>query len=237
MVAPLARELATDGTGVLEPFQTADSIAGQVAELVRALRTEGEGRSVVVGSSWGAMLAVLTAQRHPELFDRLVLVGSAPFDRRGGERTTATRRARMSDAQRAEFDDLLHACSSPDPARAGAAFARSGDLLLAIDHLDPVVDRLEGVTHQLGLFRSVWGEVEARRDSGTLLDPDACLPCPVVVLHGDHDPHPLAGVVDPLQPLCPELTVHVLDGCGHLPWLERRARERFLTVLRTALAP
>lgn len=237
MVGALARELAADGTGVLEPFQTADSIAGQVEELATTLRTEGEGPYLVIGSSWGAMLAVLTAQRHPGLFAQLVLVGCAPFDRQGGAMTAATRRRRMSDALSAEFDDLQAVIAGVDRTRAAAAFARSGDLLLGIDHLDPVVDHLEVVTHQLEVFEAVWGEVVRRRDAGTLLAAAPALRCPVVVLHGDHDPHPLASVVDPLRPLSRGLTVQLLDRCGHLPWLERGARGRFLSCLRAVLLP
>ena len=237
MVGALAEELAADGSGVLEPLQTARSIDGQVDELAAILRTEGEGPYAVIGSSWGAMLAVLTAQRHPDLFAKLVLVGGAPFDRSGGEVTAATRRDRMSTALRTEFDDLQSDITGPDPARAAAAFARSGDLLLGIDHLDPIVDHLEVLAHQLEVFEAVWGEVEQRRAARRLLAPDAPLHCPVVVLHGDHDPHPLAGVVDPVRPLSRELTVKVLDRCGHLPWLERGARERFLSCLRATLTP
>ena len=237
MVGPLARELAADGSGILEPLQTADSIAGQVDELAATLELEGAAPYKVVGSSWGAMLAVLTAQRHPDLFARLVLVGGAPFDRSGGEVTAATRRHRMSAALRTELDDLHSDITGPDPARAAAAFARSGDLLLGIDHLDPIVDHLEVLAHQLEVFEAVWGEVEQRRAAGTLLAPEAPLRCPVVVIHGDHDPHPLAGVVEPIRPLSRELTVQVLDRCGHLPWLERGARERFLSCLRATLTP
>jgi len=237
MVGALAREVAADGSGVLEPLQTARSIDGQVDELATTLRAEGEGPYTVIGSSWGAMLAVLTAQRHPALFARLVLVGGAPFDRSGGEVTAATRRSRMSAPLRTLFDDLQTDITGPDRTRAATAFARSGDLLLGIDHLDPIVDRLEVLAHQLEVFEAVWGEVMERRATRTLLDPAAALRCPVVVLHGDHDPHPLAGVVDPLRPLSRELTVQVLDRCGHLPWLERGARERFLSCLRAALPP
>jgi pimeloyl-ACP methyl ester carboxylesterase len=236
MVGALARELARDGTGVLEPFQTTDSIAGQIGELATTLRVEGEGPYIVVGSSWGAMLAVLTAQQHPELFARLLLVGSAPFDRRGGTMTAATRRARMSAPVRAEFDELQSVIAGPDRARASAAFARSGDLLLGVDHLDPIVQQVEVLTHQLEVFDGVWREVMQHRTAGTLLDPAVALRCPVLVLHGEHDPHPLTGVVDPLRTISGDVTVQVLERCGHLPWLERGAREPFLARLRAEVA-
>jgi pimeloyl-ACP methyl ester carboxylesterase len=241
MVGALARELATDGTGVLEPLQAAHSVDGQVDELAATLEAEGHGQAqahggyLAVGSSWGAMLAVLTAQRHPELFSRLVLVGCAPFDATGGSTTAATRSARMPAALRAELQQLEHVIAGPDPQRATAAFARSADLLLAVDHHDPIVDHLEVIAHQLEVFHAVWGEATRRRAAGTLLDPAAPLSCPVLVLHGDHDPHPLTGVVEPLQAIAGDLSVQVLERCGHLPWLERDARERFLTLLRAAL--
>ena len=237
MVGDLARELAADGTGVLEPLQAARSIDGQVHELAESLRTEGHGPRIAVGSSWGAMLAVLTAQRHPDLFARLVLVGSAPFDPSGGSATAAARRARMSDALRAELDQLQALIAGRDPQRAAAAFARSADLLLGVDHLDPIVDHLEVMAHQPGVFDAVWGEVSRRRATVTLLDPSLPLACEVLVLHGDHDPHPLAGVVEPLRAITDDLAVEVLERCGHLPWLERGARERFLTLLRAATRP
>lgn len=234
MVGALARELAADGTGVLEPLQSARTVDGQVQELVRILRIEAQAPYIAIGSSWGAMLAVLAAQRHPDLFAHLVLVGSAPFDPGGGSATTAARRARMSEAVRVEADQLDAAIAGPDRERAAAAFARSADLLLAVDHLDPVVDHLEVLAHQLEVFQAVWGEVTRRRATGTLLDPSLPLRCPVTVLHGDHDPHPLTGVVEPLRAISDDLTVKVLRECGHLPWLERHARERFLAALRTA---
>lgn len=234
-VAGLARELAVDGTGVLEPLQSAQSIDGQVRELAETLEAEGPGPCIAVGSSWGAMLAVLTAQRHPHRFSRLVLVGSAPFDPSGGAATAAARWARMSDARRAEFERLQALIAGPDRRRAAAAFARSADLLLEVDHLDPIVDHLEVMAYQLEVFEAVWGEVSRRRATDTLLDPALPLSCPVVVLHGDHDPHPLAGVVAPLGAITGDLAVEVLERCGHLPWLERGARKRFLAVLSAAV--
>lgn len=237
MVGDLARELSADGTGVLEPLQAASSVDGQVHELAETLRAEGDGSYLAVGSSWGAMLAVLTAQRHADLFARLVLVGSAPFAPTGGTTTAATRRARMSDALRAELVELEASIAGPDPQRATSAFARSADLLLGVDHLDPIVDHLDVITHQLEVFEAVWGEVARRRAAGTLLDASLPLACPVLVLHGDHDPHPLAGVVEPLRAITDDLTVRVLERCGHLPWLERGARERFLALLRATTRP
>lgn len=231
MLAGLARDLAGLGAGVLEPLQSATGIDAQVRELADLVRREHPGPWTLIGSSWGAMLTVFVAQRYPELIRRIVLIGCAPFDRDGGTRTDAARRQRMDPAQLAQLEQLEQIVDGDDPVAASTAFARLADLLLAVDHHHPIVDHLEVIAHQREVFAAVWGQVERRRQDGTLLDTSRALRCPVVVLHGTYDPHPLDGVVGPLRALAEDLRVEVLDDCGHLPWLERDARERFLDVL------
>lgn len=232
MLGALAATLATGDCGLLEPLQSASSIDSQVDELAGTLRGFDKGPWTLIGSSWGGMLTVFTAQRYPELIGRAVLVGCAPFDAEGGRRTAEARRARMAPELRDELDRLEDAWRGTDPQAATAAFARSAALLLRVDHLDPVADQLDVLAHQREVFTAVWDEVEQRRSAGSLLDAQRPLRCPVIVLHGSYDPHPLAGVVDPLRALAADLDVHVLERCGHLPWIERHARERFLQLLR-----
>jgi len=40
---------------------------------------------------------------------------------------------------------------------------------------------------------------------------------------------------DGLQKFIPELEYIELDRCGHSPWIEAHARERFLSILRSWL--
>jgi NAD(P)-dependent dehydrogenase (short-subunit alcohol dehydrogenase family) len=49
------------------------------------------------------------------------------------------------------------------------------------------------------------------------------------------DPHPLAGVQAPLQPVLRHFRMIVLPKCGHTPWAERDAREAFFAALREEL--
>jgi pimeloyl-ACP methyl ester carboxylesterase len=60
--------------------------------------------------------------------------------------------------------------------------------------------------------------------------------CPVVAIHGDHDPHPAAGVRDPLARVVPDLRFVLLERCGHTPWLERQARATFFEALERELS-
>ena len=74
------------------------------------------------------------------------------------------------------------------------------------------------------------------RRSGALLREAARIRCPVAAIHGDHDPHPAAGVEHPLQEVLPAFRFHLLQRCGHKPWIETYARSEFFQALERELA-
>ena len=79
----------------------------------------------------------------------------------------------------------------------------------------------------------VWGEAsKLRRQSGELLKLGEGIGCPVVAIHGDYDPHPAAGVKEPLARVLTDFRFIVLGKCGHHPWLERHAKDNFYDTLR-----
>lgn len=63
----------------------------------------------------------------------------------------------------------------------------------------------------------------------------AAVRCRVLVLHGAHDPHPGGALRDVLAAHVRHLTYRELERCGHVPWLERTARDEFYAVLRAWL--
>ncbi|MCX6689200.1 MAG: alpha/beta hydrolase [Methanoregula sp.] len=73
--------------------------------------------------------------------------------------------------------------------------------------------------------------MEQLRKSGDLLAYGRQITCPVVAIHGDYDPHPEDGIRIPLSRVVRDFRFILLDNCGHTPWIERRARERFYEVL------
>ena len=79
--AGLAREMAR-WCGTLEPLQTENSIGKLIEELAGVLRQDGWPPMVLAGHSWGAWLAALTAERHPELISGLILIGCPPLEYR-----------------------------------------------------------------------------------------------------------------------------------------------------------
>jgi pimeloyl-ACP methyl ester carboxylesterase len=158
--------------------------------------------------------------------ERLVLVGCGPLDARDADVVWATRLARLGEEARAEAESLAARAELGD----GAALARLAVVLRAADDVEADVARAPaGIDAEA--YRRVWPELDAMRRSGALLEEVARVRCPVVVLHGDADPHPVDAVVRPLRSVLGDVEVVVLERCGHTPWVERGARDAFFRAL------
>ncbi len=235
-MAPVARELASL-TGVIEPLQSAHSVDGQVAELHACLAAHDHKPLTLIGSSWGAMLGFIYAARYPERVVKLIMIGSGIYDERYQFAISSTRMARLDDAGRRRAANLTARLSDPAETGKNALLGEFGALLFKADAFDPNCDYIETLAHQYDINRAVWDEARALRRSGALLELGRSIDCPVVALHGDHDPHPADGVRLPLARVLRDFRFVLIEKCGHYPWVERQARERFYTLLRDELAP
>lgn len=233
-MAPVARELAS-GRSVLEPLQTATSLDGQVEELSAVLRAHGDPPLTLVGFSWGAMLGFIFAARYPHLVGKLILVGSAPFEDRYAARIMETRLSRLSEEERREVQTLMRTLSDPDVGDKAAPFGRLGKLLSQADSFDRLPVDSEVLEYQFDINVSVWEDAKRLRRRGEFLELGKRIECPVVAIHGDYDPHPAEGVEKPLSRTLRDFRFLLLERCGHQPWIERAARDRFYDILRQDL--
>jgi pimeloyl-ACP methyl ester carboxylesterase len=229
-VAPVARELSVS-RGVLEPFQTAITLDGQVQELRAVLLEHGQVPVTLVGFSWGAFLSWLTAARYPALVKKLVLISCPPFLDEYAASITKTRLVRMKQQDKAEAQDIIGKLEMPETPGKNALLARLGYLLSRADAFDPANIGDEGFHCQYDLFREVWEEAAELRRSQVLLQMAKSIRCPVVAIHGDWDPHPAEGVNIPLSKELENFRFVLLEKCGHRPWAERNASEHFYKVL------
>jgi pimeloyl-ACP methyl ester carboxylesterase len=233
-MAPVARELAVNW-GVLEPLQTATSVIGQIEELRTVVRDYGHLPITLVGSSWGAMLGFIVAAHYPDLVKKLILVGSGPYEERYAANILATRLSRLTPAERREAHSLLTALEDPDRQDKGAALAQLGRLFTRTDAYKPMTLETEILEVQPQLHQQVWGEAAALRKSGRLLALGQQIQCPVVAIHGDYDPHPAQGIEQPLAAVLTDFRFILLRNCGHLPWLEKEAGDKFYEILTAEL--
>jgi pimeloyl-ACP methyl ester carboxylesterase len=233
-MAPLADELARR-RGVLEPLQTASSIAGQVAELKALLEETAELPVTLAGHSWGAWLGFILAARHPHIVKKLILISSGGFEEKYAAVTQETRLSRLSEADREEVNRLLKIFRNPSSNRKNDDFARLGALFSRVGAYDPLPEEPLAVDFSLDIYRQVWKEATELRRSGKLLDLGKKIRAPVVAIHGDYDAHPFEGVKRPLSTVLEDFRFILLAKCGHKPWIERQARDRFFALLEEEL--
>lgn len=229
-MAPVAQELSGK-FGVLEPLQTRDSVDGQVEELKLALEEMAAPPVHLAGYSWGAWLGLLLAARHPTLVKKLILISSGPFEEKYAFQTMKTRLQRLSKKEREDVEFLMARPEDP------LAFGLMGELLAKADFYDPLPVRSEGLELRPEIYKNVWKEAAELRKSGKLLEEAKNLKCPVVAIHGDHDPHPAEGVQKPLSKILKDFRFILLEKCGHTPWMEKRARDVFFAALEKELEP
>ena len=99
-MAPVARGLADMFRGI-EPLQRASgeerlSVSLHIEDLDEVVQSQGDGTApALVGSSWGAMLALAYAAEHPHSTGAIVLIGCGTFDTNARARFKATLDSRM----------------------------------------------------------------------------------------------------------------------------------------------
>ena len=230
----VAQELSTD-RGVLEPQQTELSLSGQVEELKSVLEKNGEVPVVLIGFSWGAWLCFITAARFPELVEKLILISSGPFRELDARNILETRLKRLNPEERAEVYGLMEKLLDPSAVEKDQILARIGCLFSKADAFDPIKSEPESLDVRFEIYRSVWPEAAEMRRSEKLLGLGSRIQCPVVAIHGDHDPHPAEGVEIPLSDTLRDFRFIKITKCGHMPWIERQAREKFFKILKKEL--
>ena len=229
-VAPVAQELGARGYGVLEPLQTEASVAGQVEELRHVIERSCHPPIALIGWSWGAWLVCLLAAKYPPLVLKLVLVGSGPFRARDAASIKPTRLARLTEAERQEYEAL--ASDFEDPAK----LERAMQLFEKMDTYAPNGEPRPRIEFNKAIHDAIWEEAASLRRSGKLLQIIATIRCAVTAIHGDYDPHPAEGVETPLRSVVPHSTFVLLDQCGHKPWEEAHARDIFYRELEKAIS-
>lgn len=217
--------------GVLEPLQSRLSLRELLDELTAQLQEFLPVPCVLIGHSFGAWLcAMLTAER-PELIRKLILVGCGPLDAAYTGQIGTRRLQNLNPKDAEEFlrlDSLLEGGGGTD-----ADLARLGTLADKADHFQELqIQEPESFPPDSRAYGSLWPEISRLRKSGGLLDVFPKISCPIVLIQGENDPHPPAGVSAPLEHLGIPLRPYLLPRCGHNPWREQYAREPFFRILK-----
>lgn len=233
-MAPVARELSRT-RGVLEPLQTRASLAEQGKELKSLLEDHADLPVTLIGYSWGAILSFIFTADNPACVRKLILVSSGVFADTYIRRIKKNRLSRLSERERARMDALLQVLNDSSTGDKDVPFAEMGELISKADSYDSLPHDSEVITFQHDIFEAVWKDAEVLRSGGELLEMGRRITCPVVAIHGDFDPHPWEGIRTPLAEVIRDFRFVLLEKCGHHPWYEKYARDRFYAVLEKEL--
>jgi pimeloyl-ACP methyl ester carboxylesterase len=142
----------------------------------------------------------------------------------------------LPDHEQTEARGLIDFMNNSSQGRADAqTFRRFGELMSKADLFDPIDIQDGGSDFQPEIYWSVWPEAERLRNGGTLIGFGKEIRCPVVAIHGDYDPHLAEGVREPLQRALKDFKFILLKDCGHYPWVEKRASQKFFEILNGEL--
>lgn len=233
-MAPVARELSKD-FGILEPLQTEDSIEGQIQELKKVLEQNASLPVVLIGWSWGAWLSFIFAARYPNIVKKLILVNSGPFEEKYAEAIEDIRLSRLNESEKKQLKTIANLFNDPAVEDKNSLFADFGKLFGKTDSYDPIEAKPEAINVNYDIYQKVWDEAAKLRQEGDLLNYSNQIRCPVVALHGDFDPHPAEGVKKPLSQALNDFKFILLKKCGHSPWKEKEAKDKFYSILKEEL--
>ncbi len=210
--------------GVQPEDVTLESDVGDLDRLRAYFRLQS---MAVMGHSWGGLLAIEYAIRHPERVSHLILAHSAPVSRDDYLffQQELTRRRAPADLERlrARPDDPGYLEGDRDTV---AAYYRNHfrAALREPAHLESVIERLRASFTQGGVLKS--RAIEDRlmnqtwlREDYDLLPELARLHVPTLVLHADSDFIP-PEIAAHIARAIPGARLVVLRNCGHFSYLE-----------------
>jgi len=230
-MAPVAKELSKQ-SGIIEPLQTKDSIDGQVEELYLILNEHAQLPVNLIGHSWGGFLSMIFYDRYPDIVEKLILISSGPFEEKYVEKIKEARSSRLSKKEIEHTRKIEQQLYEKDQPKKTELLEKLGNLSSRSDSYDAIPSKSYVIEYQPEVHNKVWGEAKKMRTEGKFIEMIKKIKCPVIAIHGDYDPHPFVGVKEPFSKYVENFRFYLLKKCGHYPWMEKYAKDKFYEILR-----
>ena len=232
---PIAKELSTEFR-VYSPWQRRSGpVKLSVKQHVEDLRECIEDRCrnnqpALVGESWGAMLALAFTAEYPGMVRRVALVGCGTFDEAARAELTVKRRERIKAHIEAhpEFRDDLQLPFEQQVMK----WHEVTDTYCALENT--LHDESTEAFDRQG-FDETWGDMLRCQRDNIYPERFVNITSPVLMLHGDYDPHPGLATAKYLRLFIPHLEYREFEKCGHAPHKEKYAKDDFFGFLKSWL--
>ncbi|BBO66641.1 alpha/beta hydrolase [Desulfosarcina alkanivorans] len=221
---------------VLEPWQRRSSdipltVAVHISDIYDLIKSCcSDEKPILVGESWGAMLALAYAAEYPETVGPIALIGCGTFDKKARAEGIKIRQNRIKD----------YIKNHPE---------HRSDLKLSISEqimkwhemtdsyeLDPIKTEYP-LTEPFDMkaHTETWSDMLRSQDEGKYPQAFTSIKSPVIMLHGAYDPHPGKLIRNNLRQYIPQLEYFEFEKCGHAPSVEKYAKDDFFKVMQNWL--
>ncbi len=191
-----------------------------------------EPKPIILGHSWGAMLALLYASQKSTKIQKLIMVGSGPLNKEMGQLFLNEILYRFGD-QRNYFDELWSKLEQEKDEKTLQLYANK--------YLNEVFDFYQNGKTKDARHPALHWDFKASRetmiesdefvDSGRYEDAFAQISCPITLLHGSHDPIQPEILFKLTRKYQPSASTHKIENGGHYPWIGQ-SEFSFLEILK-----
>lgn len=197
-----------------------DRFADDLEELRHALKLK---KVTLIGHSFGGILAMHYAAKHPEAIFALILLNSAPANYSGVQKFISELIKRRKYIENeipslSKYEELEKSDSEQ--------ISKMFEILFSVYFYNP--KNVELLTLKMDKASVLSGSKVANEMSKTvwlnpnfnLLSPLKHFQAPTLIIHGDQDPIPISAAQD-IENTIPESTAVYLEHCGHFPYIEK----------------
>lgn len=218
------------GKGIVEALQSKYSIAELIEELHMQITEHCQDRLTLIGHSWGAWLAVLFAGKYPKICKNIVLVGCPPLADQYVKEISLRRLRSLSGEERKIFQRVIDNVAAGEDMKKVPGILEKSDNYCLESSEKLMADKAD---HEM--YNRIWNEAIELRTSGELLTVFKNIQSKLFLVQGVCDPHPIEGVMKPLKENGIPCKTYILEKCGHNPFMEKYAKEKFYDILQAII--
>lgn len=215
------------GRGIVEALQSQYSIAELIEELYLQIIEYCQEKPTLIGHSWGAWLAALFAGKYPKMCKNIILVGCPPLADKYVREISLRRLQNLSDEESKIFQRMTDNVAVDEDMKKISGILEKSDNYYLESSEKLMADKADNE-----MYNRIWNEAAKLRTNGELLTAFKNMQSKLFLIQGVCDPHPIEGVIKPLEENGIPCKTYILEKCGHSPFMEKYAKERFYDILQ-----